>query len=483
MSSRRRWVRYDDTIEAAISKLQSLLKSDYPISKRAIALLLLQQDQEIQNLVREKEGDYSLIDEIVRDAQAQYSYPLSYIIAMRRHQETDRIAARVLATHPRLKISLSERLSRVLINPLTGIPVLMIFLYFGLYQFVGVFGAGVVVDFIEGVIFEEYINPFITSIVAASIPYAPIQELIAGEYGIITLGVRYAVALILPIVGTFFLIFSLIEDVGYLPRLALLIDRVFKKIGLSGRAVIPMVLGFGCDTMATLVTRTQESRREKVITTLLLALAIPCSAQLGVILAILSVSPGAMMVWGVTIFATLLFIGYLASRILPGVPPTFYMEIPPLRVPKISNVLKKTYVRMEWYFLEVFPLFLLASILIWIGQLTGLFDLLISALEPLVNVIGLPKETAFVFLFGFFRRDYGAAGIFDLYRAGILSGIPLVVTAVTLTLFIPCIAQLSVMMKERGIKTALSIALFIFPFAFSVGFVLNSLLTLMGVQL
>ena len=194
-----------------------------------------------------------------------------------------------------------------------------------------------------------------------------VQDLFVGEYGILTLGLRYAVAIILPIVGTFFLAFSILEDTGYLPRLAMLMDRVFKGIGLNGRAVIPMVLGFGCDTMATMVTRTLETRRERVIATLLLALAIPCSAQLGVILAMLSGAPGALLIWGLVITGVFLLVGLLAARLLPGERPTFYMELPPLRLPQLGNVLVKTYTRMEWYLLEVLPFFLLASVVIWLG--------------------------------------------------------------------------------------------------------------------
>lgn len=146
-------------------------------------------------------------------------------------------------------------------------------------------------------------------------------------------------------------------------------------------------------------------------------------------------------------------------------------------------MLAKTYSRLPWYFFEVLPLFILASILLWAGKLTGLFDLIIKGLEPLVRLIGLPSEAAVVFLYGFFRRDFGAAGLYDLNNSGLLVGVPLVVAAVTLTLFIPCIAQFSVMLKERGAKTALAIALFIFPFAFLVGFLLNLLLTNLGVLL
>jgi ferrous iron transport protein B len=368
-------------------------------------------------------------------------------------------------------------------RPLTGIPILFIILYFGLYLFVGVFGAQTLVNFIEGDLFEGYFNPFITQLFTAYIEYVPIQELFVGEYGIITLGIRYAVALILPIVGTFFIAFSIIEDTGYLPRMALLIDRIFKKIGLNGRAVIPMTLGFGCGTMATLVTRTLETKRERLIATILLALAIPCSAQLGVLLAIMTGNLTATLIWAVVVGLVFLFVGFLTARLLPGEKPGFYMEIPPLRMPKIRNVLMKTLTRVEWYFKEVFPMFILASVAIWIGQITGIFDLLIKVISYPVQWIGLPSSAATSVLFGFFRRDYGAAGLYDLQQAGGLTGVQLLVAAVTLTLFVPCIAQFSVTIKERGMKTAFLIALFVFPFAFVIGFLLNLILTSLGIQL
>lgn len=261
----------------------------------------------------------------------------------------------------------------------------------------------------------------------------------------------------------------------------MLVDRVFKKIGLNGRAVIPMVLGFGCDTMATMVSRTLETKRERIIATLLLALAIPCSAQLGVIMALLSGNKGALGIWFIFIMFVFLFIGFLTSKILPGEGPSFYMEVPPLRMPKLSNVLSKTYTRMQWYFVEIIPLFIFASILIWAGNITGLFNLLISWLEPIVNMLGLPNEAAEVFLFGFFRRDYGAAGLFDLQKASVLNPRQLVVSAATLTLFLPCVAQFAMMVKERGAKTALAMSAFILVFSFAAGYVLNQLLLAIGI--
>jgi len=298
-----------------------------------------------------------------------------------------------------------------------------------------------------------------------------LRQLIIGDYGLVTLGFTYAIAIILPVVGTFFFAFSIIEDSGYLPRLSLLIDRVFKKIGLSGRAVIPMVLGLGCDTMATITTRTQETKREKVIATMLLALAIPCSAQLGVIFALLAPFPNALLVWTLVIIGNFLLVGFLVSKVMPGQKPTFFMELPPLRVPKLGNVLSKTYTRIVWYLKEVFPLFIIASVAIWLLQITGVFPYLLKGLEPLVNSIGLPDSTSDVFLFGFFRRDYGAAGLYEM--RGMLSANQLTIAAVVLTLFVPCIAQLMVMFKERGTKTAIGIFLFVLVLAFSTGLLLN----------
>jgi len=478
-----RSIKYDRIIDSSIEQLEDLLKREYPISKRSIVTLLLQEDPEIESLVRLKEGDnYPFIKKILQEIRKQYSHPMNYVLGLYRQKQASQIADLVTTPSSSGKVGPGERLSRWMMNPFTGLPIALLVL-FGLYEFVGVLGAQISVDFLEKIVFGRYINPFVTEIVRRIIPWLFLQNLFVGEYGIITLGMRYAIAIILPIVATFFLAFSVIEDTGYLPRLAMLIDRFFKKIGLNGRAVIPIVLGFGCDTMATITTRTLETKRERIIASFLLALAIPCSAQLGVILALLAGKPKSFAIWAGVVALVFFLIGYLASRVLPGERPLFYMDVPPLRWPKLSNILSKTYTRVEWYFKEILPIFILASILIWAGKITGLFDLITRSLTPLVQAIGLPDEVAPVFLYGFFRRDFGAAGLFDLTRGGGLSEVQLVVAVVTLTLFIPCIAQLSITIKERGLKTGLAMVAFIFPFAFLVGFLLNLVFNLLGVKL
>lgn len=471
------------SLEIALEKIEELLADEYGMSKRAVGLLLLQEDGEIRELVAEKQpGAAGRIDGLIEEVKARYAHPVEYEIALRRKEEVDRIIKKVVRTKEE-KEGFGEKLSRLMMNPVTGFPILLLVLYLGLYKFVGNFGAGTVVDFIEGTIFEGRINPFITDIFERLVPWAVARDLFVGEYGVITLGVRYAIALVLPIVTFFFIVFSIIEDSGYLPRLAMLIDRSFKRIGLSGRAVIPMVIGFGCDTMATMVTRTLPTARERFISTMLLALAVPCSAQIGIIMALLEDRPAALALWAGIVASVFLFVGFLTAKLLPGDKPSFYMEVPPLRMPQLFNVLTKTYVRVKWYLREVIPLFLLASVLIWFGQLVGLFDFLVRLLHKPVGLIGLPTDTAKVFLFGFFRRDYGAAGLYDLNQDGLLTGAQLLVACVALTLFLPCIAQFLINLRERGWKTGVGISVFVLFFSFGVAFVVNFMLSGLGAAL
>lgn len=523
----RQKIDYGSEIEPYIEAVEGLLdpseEAEIPtgISRRAISLLMLQEDRTAFEYLRRVEKTPGYWDEnheknseeirkLVKAASKISEVHLSYLFTLKRQKHVNGIVEQVMEIPERSKnkssgkngkiraeddtgkkgsktqnsnLDFSEKIDSILIHPVLGIPALFLILYFGLYLFVGVFAAGTVVDYLENTIFGGYINPFVTAKFMSLVPYPALQDLFVGEYGIFTQAVTYAIALILPIVGAFFLVFSIIEDTGYLPRLGLLLDSVFKKIGLSGRAVIPMVLGFGCSTMATMVTRTLETKRERLIANILLALAIPCSAQLGIILSILSGNPESLLIWFIVILLEFVLIGFLASRVLPGEAPTFILEMPPLRKPKISNILVKTYSRMHWYFLEVLPLFVLASVLIWIGKLTGLFALVLKIIEYPTVWIGLPPDAADVFLFGFFRRDFGAAGLYGMHDSGLLTGVQLVVAAITLTLFMPCIAQFMMTIKERGFKTALAISGFIFPFAFFTGFIVNTILKALGVSL
>jgi Fe2+ transport system protein B len=298
-----------------------------------------------------------------------------------------------------------------------------------------------------------------------------------GPYGLLTMGVTYAVAIVLPVVTTFFFVFSVLEDSGYLPRVAVMSNRILRGMGLNGKAVLPMVLGLGCDTMATLTARILETRKERMLVTLLLALGIPCSSQLSVIFALMQrASPVATFVWIGVVVGTLLGVGWVAARVIPGDRSDFLLEMPPIRQPMISNILAKTMARIEWYLKEAVPLFLLGTALLFALDALHLLGFVHRLGEPVVHhLLGFPRSTAVsgrvseALLVGFLRRDFGAAGLLDLARAGRLSPADIAVSMVTITLFIPCIANVFMIAKERGWKVAGAMSAFIFPYAVAVG--------------
>ena len=482
-------LRYPTAIEEGIHKIECLLTSDTNVvqaaieplvSRRCLAILLLQKDPLMWEKVQRQEPKFEAIVTVVDSVQSQFSDPLVLVIAKTRHQAAKKLEESAIVKIKKKSTESEEFFHQLTVNPVTGFPLLFVICYFGIYQFVGVFGSGVLVNNLVD-LFVDKINPFVDLITAYILPWPVLQDLIANETGIITLGVRYIFAIVLPIVTTFFLMFSILEDSGYLPRISLLVDHLFKLIGLSGRSMIPLILGLGCGSMGTLVTRTLESKRERFVVSLLLALVIPCSAQLGVIIGLLSQNPVALIIWLICITFVFAIVGALTSKALPGGLSYFYMEIPPLRLPHVRSILTKTYSRVRWYLGEIIPLFLVASCLIWLGNVTGLLPILSNRLEPIMLNLGLPPEASTVFIYGFFRRDYGAAGMFDLHHSGILMGRQLVVAAVTLTLFIPCLSQIKFMLKARGIKTTIAISSFVILFAFSMGYILNKLLLVLEV--
>jgi ferrous iron transport protein B len=464
-------IGYLDEILNHINNIEDLLSNNYTISKKSLAILLLEGDEDSLKII-ENEKNYNLIINILKNIDHnQFKLEYSKIL----HENAINIVEENITVKTANKDnSLKNLLDRFTMHPIGGLIGVLFILYFGFYKFVGGIGAGVLVDFIEGDIFEAKINPHVNQFFASILGKTIFFDLFAGDYGIVTLGIRYALAIVLPVVFSFFLMFSILEDSGYLVRLSMTLDNYLKKIGLSGRSIIPMVLGLGCGTMATVVTRTLETVRERYIVTFLLALTIPCAAQLGVILGLLGSNFKYLIVWFITILTIFLFSGFFLNKFLKGKPATFFMEIPPLRMPILGNVLIKTFTRLKWYAFEVIPIFIYISALIWVGKITKIFDLLTYILSYPAKWAGLPVKMGEIFLYGFFRRDFGAAGLYDLQKS--LTPAQTVVSVVILTLFVPCVAQFSVMIKERGAKDAIIIFIFIVPFAFLIGILLNIIL-------
>ncbi|MEC4685520.1 MAG: ferrous iron transport protein B [Nitrospirota bacterium] len=468
-------VVYDALIEEYIEKITSLLPES-GVSKRAIALMILAGDESLRSWLKLKLSD-EVIEEIERlrdECQAHYPKPLGLIIHETRYRYvksiTDEVLTKVQASRGRLGLFLE----RVSMDPIWGLPVFLAVLYL-LYEFVGVFGAGTLVDFFEKVIFGRYLNPMVIKLVDVLLPVPFLRDMLVGEYGVVTVALTYSIAIVLPITATFFIAFSILEDSGYLPRLAIMSNRIFNLIGLNGKAILPMILGLGCGTMAVMTTRILETKRDRIIATFLLALAVPCSAQLGVILGMLgALSFKATVIWIGAVLGVLFAAGFLASKVVPGEKTEFFLEIPPIRMPGLSNVLIKTVGRIEWYLKEAVPLFILGTLVLFFLDKFTLLGIIERGASPVVQgFLGLPAKTTGFFILGFLRRDYGAAGLFSMSIAGELTPIQSLVSLVTITLFVPCLANFFMIIKERGMKVALAVTTIVFILAFLVGGMLN----------
>jgi ferrous iron transport protein B len=361
-----------------------------------------------------------------------------------------------------------------MMRPLTGIPVMLGFLYV-MYLFIGVFVAQTVVELTEGIIMQETYGEFIVSLVGRFLAEGTFPgELLAGEFGVLTMPPIYLLGLLLPLVVGFYLALSVMEDSGYLPRFATLVDRLLNGLGLNGRAIIPVILGFGCVTMATITTRLLGSRRERIIATVLLGVTIPCSAQIGVIAGLIApLGFSYLVIYLVTILVVFVALGTILNKVLPGESTHLLIDLPPLRLPRLRNVLTKTYTKSLAFMKEAAPLFVLAAVLITVLDYTGIMRWLQGSLSPLtVSWLGLPREAATAFIMGIIRRDFGAAGLYDMA----LSPAETLVGLVVITLFVPCIASIMVIIKERSWKDGTYIWIGSLVIAFLVGGLLTRLL-------
>lgn len=383
------------------------------------------------------------------------------IYVQRRHRVND-VCGHVI-TETTQGASFSAKLSHAMMHPATGVPMLLALLV-AMYVVIGQWVAGGVVGFLEVDVMGAYYVPFVQGLVGRLFsPESPFFTILAGEFGILTMTPTYLLGVILPLVTAFYALLGLLEDSGYLPRIAALADRSLTSMGLNGRAVIPLILGLGCITMGTLTTRILGSKRERFIATALMSIAVPCSAQIAVIAALMSkTGPAYAAAYFGALVMIFVLVGTVLNRIVPGESTDLLIDLPSLRAPRLDNVLRKTSMKVYHFMKEVTVFFLAGAALISTLQVTGVIDWIVEIAKPLtVGWMGLPPQAATAFVMGFVRRDFGAAGFFKMN----LSDAQLLVAMVTITLFVPCIASVMVVLKERGpaytvglIASSLSIA-------------------------
>jgi len=304
-----------------------------------------------------------------------------------------------------------------------------------------------------------------------------IGKIVGGEvnfvesFGLLTTGLYVPFAMVLPYIISFYLVLGLLEDVGYLPRLAVLMDTIMHRLGLHGYSIIPTLLGFGCNVPAILATRILESKRERFIAATLISIAIPCAALQAMIFGLVGERGGeyVAIVYG-TLFIVWIILGIILNHVVKGFSPELLIEIPPYRLPLWRTVLQKLWMRVYGFLAEAIPIILGAVLVINILYVWGIFDAVANFTAPVVTgLLGLPKEAITALVIGFLRKDVALGMLAPLA----LSNEQLVVGSVVLAMFFPCIATFVILLKELGVINMLKSAGIMITTALLVGGILN----------
>jgi len=453
------------------------------ISPRAIGLLLLNRDRDMRRYVRNRYGREvlekldGLIDTFYRENPRHSRNLLAehYITVARR------VAEEVQTTEP---VSCNSRLAAfgdMCTSFAFGIPIACLVLA-AMYYFIGAFGATYLVDTINSRLFEGMLFPAMNRLTAGLSSDFLRDMIMDPDFGILPTGVFLAMGLVLPVIFCFYIAFGILEDSGYLPRISILLDRIFQKLGLNGKGAIPLVMGFSCVTMALLTTRVLNTEKEKIIASFLLYLCLPCAPLIAVMLIILQKMPvsASITVFGI-IFSQVMVAGWLANRLLPGSRSPLFLEIPPMRLPKPWAVLRMAVAKTWFFMLEALPVFIVASAGVFLFERAGGLRLLEHTLGPVIHhVMGLPEKSVQVFIKTMIRRESGATELEHLHQ--IYTNLQLVVNLLVMTFVAPCINSFIVLFKERGMKVGLAINVTVFLYAILLGSIVNHLCLAFGVS-
>jgi len=449
-------IRYGDIIEQAVSDIQGIL-GDGAVHSRKAALLFCMGDPFIeQSIARLGDGKADIVKlrKRVDELKLQFTANVATAVTSSRSLWVDKISEEITKRHKVRPSEFGQTFGRLSRHPVFGVPILILFLALTFYLVVYVAG------FLEGML-EGYVASPMVGWVSGLIPAGFWNELVVGEdYGVLTMGVFNAICTVLPILSMFFIMFGIMEDIGYIPNLCVLTKRVFTKVGLSGKAVMSLALGFGCKTMATLTT-VGLPRKEQLISCYLIAFCIPCAAQLGLDMALLgrlgSYAFGAFLVtYGALILVEILA-GMVLNRILPDDETSdFIQELPPMRLPNLKAVAVKTYYRLYWFLKEALPIFIIAAVALFLADKFFVLDAIKTALSPIVGTwMGLPLDIVDALILAVARHEAAVAVLIDMADAGELDLIQTMEAAFVTTMFIPCFANVVAMCKRTGLKAGL----------------------------
>ncbi|MDR0291754.1 MAG: 50S ribosome-binding GTPase [Elusimicrobium sp.] len=355
-----------------------------------------------------------------------------------------------------------ERLAELSTRPLTGLPIALVVL---ISCFFIIMRAGEGIISLLTPLYQNFYLPVITKIFEG---HGIISTLLLGggtsnSFGILTDAPRIAFIDVMSYVIVFYAVLEFLADLGYLPRLSVLLDSLLHKIGIHGYGAIPIMMGLGCKVPAVMGVRTLESRREKIIAVVLLLIIAPCISQSAMIFSVLSPRgfKYILMVFG-TLLLTGVAAGYFLNKIMKGNPPEIFMEIPAWQMPKLREWLSKLRYRIKEYIIEAVPMIIIGVLIINLAQITGALDFITRRFRPFMQILfGLPGETASVMLLGFLRKDVSVALLVPFN----LTAQQLVTACIFMTMYAPCMATCFIMFKESGVKDGLKIIALTFTLA------------------
>lgn len=468
---RGKWeIRYGDTIEKRISAIESRLPEDLPY-KHKLSILLMMNDPFMADYL-EKAYDEAKIVPIkkeVNKGRLQFGGNISRAISNRRSEWVDNITEKVVRKQRIAPREFTKGFARLSRHPVFGIPILLMIVYVTYLLVVNV--ANTIAEWMNDVLWVPIENG-ITGIFPAGFWH----DLLIGDYGVLSLGLANAIITVLPILSIFFIMLHILEDIGYIPNLSVLTKKIFEKLGLGGAAIMPMVLGFGCKTMATLTTKSLHSKRERYIAIYLIAFAIPCAPQMGLNMSIL----GRMGIKAFVIaFSVLTFVeiaaGITLNKILKEEEKSYFLqELPPMRLPNPKAILVKTYYRVYWFLKEAIPVFIYAALALFALDKSGILDATKRALSPVIEgLLGLPLKMVDALILSMARHEAAAGLIIKLIEKGELNYVQCIVAVTIATMFVPCFANIMAMIKELGAKKALGMAVIINISAFLIAGALN----------
>ncbi len=465
-------LKYGEKVERQIKKLAGKLSNiAFPYPKRWLAIKLLEKDEKIRELVK-KENPKVLkkAEALTLQLKEIHGHDSSIVIADERCHLVSKIVKEVMKIAKPKKISLNERLDNLTCHKIWGYPAMIVIL--GLV-FLAIFKFG---DWLSSLLGEissgwqiGFQNIFGTSLLA-SLSWSGIESVFA------------LISIVLPYILPFYILLFILEGWGYLARIAYLLDNLMHKLGIHGKACIPLMLGFGCNVPACLSCRIMETQRERFITGFLSTL-IPCSAVTVIIMGLVGKFVGMGWALGLYVFAVLIIfiLGKLASKILPGEPTELIMEMPDYKRPNFRTVLLQTWFRLKEFIYIAGPLIIISGIIIEGLYLAGWLTFIANALSPVtVKWLGLPLVTGILLILGILRKELILVMLATLLGTAnfiqVLTPVQMITLAVVSMFYIPCIATIAALAKEFGWKRALAISGFEILFAIGIGGLISRLL-------